>query len=53
MLSLASAEMDTDKEHQKRKYIKHLTRVIKLEKSCGNAEYILRLHTCCCIPSEF
>lgn len=54
MLSLASTELERDKEHQKHKYIKHnLTRVIELEKSCGNAEYILKLHTCsCCIPSE-
>jgi hypothetical protein len=54
MLSLACTEMDRDKEHQKHKYIKHLTRVINLEKSCGNTEYIWKLHTCsCCIPSEF
>lgn len=54
MLSLVCTEMDRDKEHQKHKYIKHLTGVIKLEKICGNTEYIWKLHTCsCCIPSEF
>jgi hypothetical protein len=45
MLSLACTEMDRDKEHQKHKYIKHLTRVIKLEKRCGNTEYMFLLHS--------
>lgn len=40
MPSLACTEMDRDKEREKHKNIKHLTRLIKLEKSCGNTKYI-------------
>jgi hypothetical protein len=54
MLSLACTEIDRNKEHEELKYIKHLTRVTKLEKSCGSTEYMWKLHTCSCsIPSEF
>jgi hypothetical protein len=45
MLSLACTEMDRNKEHQEHKYTKHLTRVTKLEKSCGSTEYMFLLHS--------